>query len=700
MYHAVFSVDTASSTTTNRRLPFEDRSATVEDCNSDTSEPAKDGVLDTATSSTENNKLIVWDKATEPSIVVDRLLSAWTFLKPSQIQASREYYASGLDEVEETRTDDLVRDLQEFEKKKLDGAGVNADPTNPFLDLSDVSDSGSEAESISLPGQSKYSSDDDAYVSAEESTVNGDAPHLPLNQPSWENEETRPVQYTSNQNKPRNVDRQQWRPKQKSRVDKPTRRRRREPAAPYTTNHLPAPTYPNPFDSETFPQYMSSNGPSYGSGMQFPFGSAAYPGYPTFGVPPVPPPAAAAPPPPPPPLMPPLPPPPPPSPPPPRHKSQSSTDQAESHTTAASETSSRLARLEILLTQELNHARKSDHEEELSKKMSQSSREYEGKLERLEKLLLDQGEDQLRRQAEIEAAWKLEKLEREAQYAKDALEAKELAEKEILAAKAAKKAAEKALKFAKKQVEERLRKEAEEKVAEERRKVKEAYEKRMEMYEQQLATYTQHCQAMDDVSEGSSTPLPLRMTCISEGERRIEISEFTKERLEPLLPTQVASAGIFDRRNADELSTPLQSARRSFLGGNHRYGFNSSTEYEPHQSSVSPYAIRASDVQSKSNQQILLLPSHLAQTSPTATDMQNTLQACGVLATFDTIDYNGSEALTGPHSSLDQVVHSTVFWEPPALSLGSELLKTLRRRGWQAFYVRKSGKTLLTTALL
>jgi hypothetical protein len=111
LYHAVFLVNTAPAATANRRIPFEARSATVEDCSSDTSEPAKDDTVNTETSLTGSNELIVWNQATEPSIVVDKLLSAWTVLQPTQIQASREYYASGRDEVEETRTNDLVRDL-------------------------------------------------------------------------------------------------------------------------------------------------------------------------------------------------------------------------------------------------------------------------------------------------------------------------------------------------------------------------------------------------------------------------------------------------------------------------------------------------------------------------------------------------------------------------------------------------------------
>jgi hypothetical protein len=692
LYHAVFSVDPAPSTTANRRIPLEARSATVEEYNSDTSEPAKDGVVDTGTNDERDNELIVWNKATEPSIVVDRLLSAWTFLQPTQIQASREYYASGRDENEETRTNDLVRDLQEFEKRKLKGNGVDVDPTDPFLDFSDVS---SEPESVSLTRESEYSSDDDAYVSAEESTINGDPPNPPPIQRAWNDEESKRVRYNFGTKKPHNNGRQPWQPKQKSRVTQPIQKKKRQPAAPYSGPYVPKLSYPNPFAPETYPQYMPPNGNPFGPGIHPSFGSAAYHEPSTFVVPQGPPtafpPRSSAP------------------PPPPLHKFYNQengdtaahpsaeglvgADQTASRATAATETSSRLERLETLLTQELIHSRKSDYDEEHQNMVSQSSKEHDEKLERLEKLLLDQGEEQLRRQAEIEAAWKVEKLEREARYAKDALEAKKLAEQEISAAKSAKKAAEKALKFAKKQVEERVRKEAEYSVAEERRKVKQEYEKRMNKYEEQLAAYTRHWQETDDVLNGTPTPNPLRTTYISEGQRRIEISEFTKERLEPLLLSQVPSAGFFDRRRADEHASTLQSARRSLPGRAHRYGLGDYTGFEIPQSPASHYSSRPSDVQYKSAQQVLLLPSHLERTSPMATGMQNTLQACGVLTAFDDPDYNESEALIGSHSSLDQVVHSTVFWEPPVLSLGSELLNTLRRRGWQAFYVRKSSKS-------
>jgi hypothetical protein len=39
----------------------------------------------------------------------------------------------------------------------------------------------------------------------------------------------------------------------------------------------------------------------------------------------------------------------------------------------------------------------------------------------------------------------------------------------------------------------------------------------------------------------------------------------------------------------------------------------------------------------------------------------------------------------------DQIVRSTIFWESSALSLGSELLLTMKQAGWRPTYTRISG---------
>ncbi|KAF2681385.1 hypothetical protein K458DRAFT_489483 [Lentithecium fluviatile CBS 122367] len=686
LYHAVFSTNNAPSINAKRAIPLEGpRSATVEDCNSDTSEPTRDATTKTAEGSTRNEELIIWNKATEPSIVVDRLLGAWTLLNHAQIQASRDFYASGRDSTEETWTDDLVRDLQEYEKRKLNGLKEIKDPTNPFLDSSDDS---SEVESVSLPNAPGYSSDDEKYVSAEEeSTLDGNGPSLPPIGPSISHQANKPNEYNLGRRYLPDESREKRRPKQRIPFNPnlSSHTRKRQSAAPFNAPYQPTPSYSNPFAPDAFPQYRPPEIAPHVPNMPPPFSAPTY--HPAFAAPPVPPPAFQR---------------KPPSPPPRQepyiedyvddvvHSIEGESNekkQEETRKTDSKSASSRLERLEALLAQELIHAQKTDHEEEYQKILSRSTKENEDKLDRLEKLLLDQQEDQLRRQAENEAAWKLEKIEREARYAKDAIEAKELAEKEISAAKAAKKAAEKALKFAKKQVEERVRKEAEDKAAAERRKTSEEYQKRMQTYDEQLTAFSRHWQGMGEAREGVSPSVPLRTTCFSEGGRRIEVSEFTKERLEPFLTNPVASTGFFNNRRADEQAMGLPSARRPFLEGNFRYNNNDSAENGALKSPFSYIATRASDVHPKSSQQVLLLPAHLERTSMTATSIQSRLEACGVSAVFDN---NGSDSLVGSQSSLDQVVHSTIFWEPPALSLGSELLTTLRHKGWQPLYVRKS----------
>ncbi|KAF2192264.1 hypothetical protein K469DRAFT_308234 [Zopfia rhizophila CBS 207.26] len=95
--------------------------ATVVDYNSDEGKGVtKDkvsniGSTNNVITTPQNGELIVWNKTTEPSIAVDRLLTSWTNLFPIQIEESVIGDSSIQDE---TWTDALVQRLQDYQKEE------------------------------------------------------------------------------------------------------------------------------------------------------------------------------------------------------------------------------------------------------------------------------------------------------------------------------------------------------------------------------------------------------------------------------------------------------------------------------------------------------------------------------------------------------------------------------------------------------
>jgi hypothetical protein len=81
----------------------------------------------------------------------------------------------------------------------------------------------------------------------------------------------------------------------------------------------------------------------------------------------------------------------------------------------------------------------------------------------------------------------------------------------------------------------------------------------------------------------------------------------------------------------------------------------------------------------------------LATVSSLTINLQSQLTIRGFLATHNE-SYSSTEetALIAAHGRVSDFVQSTIFWEPP-ISSGSDLLKTLRLKGWKPFYFRMSG---------
>ncbi|KAF2867998.1 hypothetical protein BDV95DRAFT_610419 [Massariosphaeria phaeospora] len=174
-YQLVFSAQATPSRSNGKHMRIEPHSATVEDCDSDGPEDSSTLAAESVShthqdTSSTSSSLIVWNKATQPSSVVDRLLQSWTVLSPSQIQASRAFYEEGEDEA---WRENITNRIQEYTKdsrrkgrkpQETPGSGSSEDQST-----GDDANNGFGNES---------DSSDDEYQSAEESTVTARPPNM------------------------------------------------------------------------------------------------------------------------------------------------------------------------------------------------------------------------------------------------------------------------------------------------------------------------------------------------------------------------------------------------------------------------------------------------------------------------------------------------------------------------------------------
>lgn len=319
-------------------------------------------------------------------------------------------------------------------------------------------------------------------------------------------------------------------------------------------------------------------------------------------------------------------------------------------------------------------------EAQLQQMVTSSKKDHE-RIKELERSNMKQREE--RRDAE--ARWKEERATLVEKAAKQAQEAKDLAVREIAAAQLAEKAAQKSLKLAKADIEKRAKDEADAKAAEEKRRFNEDYRQRMRHYEEQIREF----QTQRVVPEHDSQR-PVRRTCMSDGNRSIDVTEYTaggniptiSKSFSPFKFFQEAMSGTdpnFERRNGR-----IQSQR------SRHDSFRSSTA-SIRSSRISLETMSTSDVAQKS-QQLIVFPSKVDRSSAKISQMQTSLAKSGVGSVFEDPEEVDLVQLVAYEDTDEQVVRSTIFWEAPVLSLGSELLLTMKRAGWRPAYTRSSGK--------
>ncbi|KAF1951732.1 hypothetical protein CC80DRAFT_573813 [Byssothecium circinans] len=700
LHHLVFTPDMPQEYLRNKFL--ESHNPTVEDCNSDnvdSSTVANDSDSEQSQSS-RDEKIIKWSEETEASIVAGRLLQSWTFLNFPQVQASKPFYALREEDRYQEASMKRLQDYAELNERRIAEQRSHGRPTAS-------TDYTEEKQYDSLDTSS---SEEEEYQSAEESTTLPDPDDFSRGRKTPQKRARADYRYMETSDDDEFPQRRQPGPHKESRKpnfghSKPccppiTKwRRERNPRDPQGFSYhqpirndnpfaAPAGTGPSSFNAPPMtagyvPQYGTAP-PSFDPYQQYiPYGSTQFP------IPMPPPPRPLTPPPPPPPAL--------PSPPPNVAKLNNDNiiNRLESLLDEIAKqpaTTKRDPKFDILEEQitgniALMQEGISKDKEEIQ--TSKSIREAE-RLDRFEKILVKFGELQRKRHEESEAAWKAEKANSDAIAGQNAIEAQRLARLEIQAAEAAKEAAERALEITKERAAEPARKEAEFKAAEEKRKKEEEYERRIARYEEQFAAFTKKWEQVNEQPHNRfPVDMPLRRTCITEGERQIEISEFSKERMDPLIMPHTASGVFYQEELFDGSPDTLTDLRRPDFSANRRTNLGHPPGRERSFLRVKPSG-SSQDAGQVSCGKMMLLPPNVDRSSIKTIKIQTTLDRNGIMTTFDGTFRDSGGALIRPGESSPAIIQSSIFWESPLLALGSELLGTLKDRGWKPFYVRKS----------
>lgn len=245
------------------------------------------------------------------------------------------------------------------------------------------------------------------------------------------------------------------------------------------------------------------------------------------------------------------------------------------------------------------------------------------------------------------------------------------------------------LQSAKEEAERQTQQRADTIMATELRKLKRDHKKELDRYEDQLREMQeQQAKREQDVQ------LPVRRTLIAEGNRSVDVTEYMSDQRNPFhtspshlkgLQHGFAQLGIDLKQRQAQHQHPRHSRRDSL-----------------HSSTASMQSSRASIGTANTpnptgfSQQLIVFPAKANRESKEIATLQSSLASLGIDAVFEDPEYeHGSQLIPYNHGdSDDRLVRSTIFWEAPMLTIGSELLLTKRQVGWRPEYVRTSGRTL------
>jgi hypothetical protein len=326
---------------------------------------------------------------------------------------------------------------------------------------------------------------------------------------------------------------------------------------------------------------------------------------------------------------------------------------------------------------ELNRA-KETAEIEMKQILAARDRD-DARIRQLEDLIKKQRDEQ---QAS-DAKWRAERAALDEKFAEQASQAKELAEREIAAARSARKAARKSLKFAKAEAEKRTKEEADAKAKEGRKKANKQSKERIQHYEKLLDV------AIEGRSVTQQIEQPLRRTCIVDGNRSMEVSEYSADGSNPHANTSMLTSGFLRQAIYGSGADWRVDNGRPRIG--QRQHSRSSGSIASFQTSgiprEEPFGVLSA--QRDQSQQLILLPARLGSSAKN-TELQLSLEKFGLSARSEDLEFDRYDTSSLLDNLDGAVVRSSVFWEAPSLSLGSELLNTLRTYGWRPPYARSS----------
>lgn len=616
--------------------------------------------------STEGQKctdMIVWSQRTEPSLVVDRLLHAWTYLQPDQIEATKKDHWSDADKV---WREELVARIQTYvddEKKRGEKR---------------------KGKKLSFADQDCGYTDDESEIMGSDAEVPGSLPRLPARAPL--------SAFRSNETRERG-----------NRSTKPEQNTRKATRA--SVSHASSPPFPrNPLYSQygqpgnPFQQY-EPHPPGYAETVPSVLQFASMPPPPPSFIPPVPQPQpqpqpAVAPPPPPTPVT----------------LGNRQERILELIAKLESNRQDDMSAIETKFAQIFDTVLQRELGSHVSAP-SEISADHDRRIESLYELFVNYQEEQMSRGtaaralAEAERIKERQKQDLEAQeHARAAAHAeamqeavnkarREVEEQAARKAKEAQEAVDRQLsdilqKVSQTETEllQRAKEQADAKAAEQRRETEENYKKLIEGYREELKVYRareEEQQAPKRKSQNPLSPVPLRTTTFISGhDRRVEVHEYADACNDPYVTARRGYKNTSGEPLGFDFFPQTRRSRRP-------HSIDNSSNAFFHGSARS--VVSDDDEETRASQQkVIILPSRPHRDLETTSQMQSCLDECGMSVQFENQSNRGN-MLVPPSYTEEDSISGTVFWEPPSLSASSELLRNLKLQGWKPLYIRISG---------
>lgn len=652
-----------------------------------------------------SREVIVWGEVTEPSIVVNRLLSAWTTLTPDQISAN------AAQKEEDKWTERFLKMLQQTR----DGEDMSEDSDT---DEASVTDPYTEQRDQGVEKKKRRSKSAETPKRAQHTSQSVPPGALPIRQVDFRVPDERGPKHTSKAvpaselpGRPKSTQVHGALPTASERVKRhsqntPSPRYPQYPLPPGQGSFVPESANLRSNTESPYRQQYAVNRPPAprqsvtSTWSPFPHLSPSYP------VPQAPPPPAAE-----------------PSVLPPQETVLASAERA---IRTAITDDPRLSRIESLLTAQqdniaqMKQARVRENGGAEAKYMSNVSEEYGKIIEGLEKLLTQQREELQTTEADLQAERNQlavvteehdmsmqaleqllaqqkeqqsrndEKHRHELKLIKDqadkATKTEEAALKDAAAAQSAAEQARQHLQSVKVEIEaERALVEARDAVtAKSRREADEANAKKFQQYEKLLKASRETSQKKPELIIHQ----PIRQTRLMDKYHSIEVNEFTPEASDSLPPLPFSPLKFFqsNTRRSDTDIQYFESSRRSARDRHNSFHGSTTSVQSPR----TPLRTLSRSGSSRESQQMLLLLPTVDRDSIGTSQLRQYLDGSGVTVFDDPQDTNDGQLVPYTEEGT-QVVRSTLFWEPPVLALGSELLHTLKLSGWKPLYSRKSG---------